>query len=583
MGGGILLRATNSTFTPPSSAESFAFSSLAQFAADEPSRVTFPAARDAAMAGRYAAAQTERQYRYSQEFLFVEDSVRVGERFLLHVGVRYDSLGAPLNTGAEKDWRIQLNSGASLPQKLTGATLPSPGFGSQQLYNRDGNDWAPRAGFAWNLRREGGTILRGSYGIFYDQPFDNLWQNLRFNNSVPATAVLSARPLDYLHTPLSTMLSGVAVTGSLQLLPLTLYQPGIRTPYVQSFFMELEQRISANMLLRAAYAGSIGRKLLTTDLVNRVGSTHPYFACPASDGSCRYSEILDNDVDYRANQGTSEYHAAIVSMDYRSRWGELHASYTLSHSIDNQSDPLLGGLSASLEVTNLTPGLVTPRPSEFTEQFNSSIDRASSDFDQRHSFVFYSVWKLPAIKRRGWLSFLTRDWSVSQLGAVRSGLPYTIYASGSLNTISASGAPGVLKYNRADVVPSVPLGLNTGPYADGQRLVNPNSFADPLNQLGNLGRNALKGPGLFNVDLSISRSWPLHLLGESARLSIRADAYNAFNHANLNNPSPDRVAVGAHNFAVAQYGRVEGMSQLFAAGPLNESARRIQMMLRISF
>jgi hypothetical protein len=141
----------------------------------------------------------------------------------------------------------------------------------------------------------------------------------------------------------------------------------------------------------------------------------------------------------------------------------------------------------------------------------------------------------------------------------------------------------VLKYNRADVVPSVPLGLNTGPYADGQRLVNPNSFADPLNQLGNLGRNALKGPGLFNVDLSISRSWPLHLLGESARLSIRADAYNAFNHANLNNPSPDRVAVGAHNFAVAQYGRVEGMSQLFAAGPLNESARRIQMMLRISF
>jgi hypothetical protein len=578
MGGGILPRATNSTFTPPGSAESFEFSSLGQFALDEPRLVTFPAERSVAISGQYAMAQTERNYRYDQEFIFVEDSIRVNERLLVHLGVRYDSLGAPLNTGAEKDWLIQLNSGASLPQKLTGATLPSPGAGTEQLYNRDGNDWAPRAGFAWNLRSGGQTVLRGSYGIFYDRPFDNLWQNLRFNDSVPATAVLSG-PIDYLHSPLSALLSGVVVTPRLTVLPLTLYQPGIRTPYVQSFFMELEQRISANLLLRAAYAGSLGRKLLTTDLVNRRGSTHPYFEC----GSCRYSEVLDDDVDYRANQGTSEYNAGIVSVDYRSRWGEMHASYTLSHSIDNQSDPLLGGLSANLEVTNLGPGLEPPRPSGFTEQFNSSGDRGNSDFDQRQSFVFYSAWRLPALSAQRWLSLLTRDWGISQLGAVRSGLPYTIYASGSLNTITVPGVPGVLNYNRADLVASVPLSLNTGPYADGQRLVNPNSFSDPLNQLGNLGRNALTGPGLFNVDLSISRSWPLPFLGESTRLTIRADAYNTFNHANLNNLSPNRSSVGDDDFAVAQYGRVEGASQLFAAGPLSESARRIQMMLRISF
>ena len=161
-------------------------------------------------------------------------------------------------------------------------------------------------------------------------------------------------------------------------------------------------------------------------------------------------------------------------------------------------------------------------------------------------------------KETGWLSSDTRLVCIAAWrGTFR--LPYDIRVWLG-KTISASGAPGVLKYNRADVLPSVPLNLNTGPYADGQRLVNPNSFADPLNRLGSLGRNALTGPGLFNVDLSISRSWPLPLLGESARLSIRADAYNAFNHANLNNPSPDRVAVGDHNFAVAQYGRVEGMS-----------------------
>lgn len=75
----------------------------------------------------------------------------------------------------------------------------------------------------------------------------------------------------------------------------------------------------------------------------------------------------------------------------------------------------------------------------------------------------------------------------------------------------------------------------------------------------------------------------LGALGESGRVTIRADAYNAFNHANLNNPSPLRATIGADDFAVAQFGRIEGTSQLFAASPLGESARRIQLMLRISF
>ncbi len=98
-GAGLLMRATSSSYVPPGAAEAFGFSSWDQFAANEPGRVTFAAARDAATANNYSPAQIARDYRYGQTFFFAEDSIRVTDRLLVHIGVRYDYFGAPLNVG----------------------------------------------------------------------------------------------------------------------------------------------------------------------------------------------------------------------------------------------------------------------------------------------------------------------------------------------------------------------------------------------------------------------------------------------------------------------------------------------------
>jgi hypothetical protein len=134
--------------------------------------------------------------------------------------------------------------------------------------------------------------------------------------------------------------------------------------------------------------------------------------------------------------------------------------------------------------------------------------------------------------------------------------------------------------NRANLVNAAQAVINT-PLPGGVQILNPAAFAAPTaGQLGNLGRNAFRGPGLYNADISLSRRFRFAKLGESGCLTIRADAFNLLNHANLNNPvtSLDSAAFGS-----ALYGR-RGFNPGFPAStPLNEAPRQIQIMVRLAF
>ena len=112
-------------------------------------------------------------------------------------------------------------------------------------------------------------------------------------------------------------------------------------------------------------------------------------------------------------------------------------------------------------------------------------------------------------------------------------------------------------------------------------LLNTKAFAQsPAGQQGNTGRNAFIGPGLYNIDISLSRSFPIRRLGESGRLTVRADVFNFLNHSNLNSPQP---LLGQDDFGVALYGRQGRQSGFPAVSPLNETARQAQLILRLEF
>ena len=119
------------------------------------------------------------------------------------------------------------------------------------------------------------------------------------------------------------------------------------------------------------------------------------------------------------------------------------------------------------------------------------------------------------------------------------------------------------------------------PVAGGIQILNPKAFEAPApGQLSNLGRNAFRGPGLYNADISLSRRFRLAKLGESGCLTIRADAFNLLNHANLNSPV---MALDSPAFGSALYGR-QGFDPGFpTSAPLNEAPRQIQIMVRLAF
>ena len=112
-------------------------------------------------------------------------------------------------------------------------------------------------------------------------------------------------------------------------------------------------------------------------------------------------------------------------------------------------------------------------------------------------------------------------------------------------------------------------------------VLNPAAFvAPPAGAPGSSDRNAFRGPGLWNVDLSVSRSFPLHALRESGRLTLRADFFNAFNHANLNNPDS---LFGSSTFGQASYGRYGYDTGFPALTPFSETARQVQILLKVEF
>jgi len=560
VGGGALVRRLDGHLTAGRDGL-YVFRDILDFSLDSPSLFSVALARNAQPALRVPAY--DREYRYKQYFLFAQDTYRASSRLTLNYGLRYENFGAPRNAGAHKDPEVELGPGGDFPARLGSARLVFPTSGGQTLYRADSNNWAGRLGFSCQLPGRTGAVVRGAYGIFYDRPFENLWQNLRNNNVVLAGFPISTFRTNYLAAIPAALAGLEGRRFSTDFPPLTLFQPNLRDAYVQSWFFGVQQGLGENWTIEVNAQGALGHKLITTDAVNRPFSRPIDFAANP-DG--RLNPSLPP-LSYRANQGASSYNALAAVARYRSGRGQFQLAYTWSHSIDNQSEPLAGDFF-DLSFTRITAGAGRTAIAAFSRQFDSAGDRGNSDFDQRHNLVFFSVWDLPGARR------LLRNWKLSQLAAFRSGFPYTVAAP------SRFAVDGELIYNnRADV--AGPLASRSTPAQGGRRLLDPAAFREPPpGRLGNSGRNAFPGPGLFNIDLSLSRSFGLRWLGESGRLAVRADAFNFLNHANLNNPES---LFTAGDFGLALYGRKGRQSGFPAQSPLNETARQFQLILRLEF
>jgi hypothetical protein len=279
---------------------------------------------------------------------------------------------------------------------------------------------------------------------------------------------------------------------------------------------------------------------------------------------------------YLSNAGNSSYAALETHLRRRFNRGlQFEVSYTWSHAIDNQSDVFEG------TTTDPRTGLFAL--AGFTKELDAKVDRGNADFDQRHNLVSNAIWEIPAPRfANSWLDRLLEHWTISLIGAHRSGFPVTVIA----NSLFADPQTGLLN-NRLDFIgapgqsytPSDPV-----PVAGGVQWLDPTLFRPAVGHVGNVARNAIKGPDFWNYDAAIIREIQA---SERTHLQFRAEFYNAFNHANLSAPvttyllDPTQHTLNP-DFGKAFYGLDAGHSR-FGALPLGSASRTIQLGLRITF
>jgi hypothetical protein len=236
-------------------------------------------------------------------------------------------------------------------------------------------------------------------------------------------------------------------------------------------------------------------------------------------------------IQYHDFSADSYYHALQLNLTKRFSSGlQFQTAYTLSKSIDTASTTESFFLSGASNAGRQDP-------------FNSSLERALSDYDARHNFVANFLYDLPFGKGRliggnlsGLAGTLIGGWSTGGIVNLRSGFPFNV----GLGLDRAGNQTNNQQAQRPDVVPGVDLSDVITDNPDG--IVNPASFfqLQPAGFYGNASRNALRGPNLYSFDMTLTKATPIN---DRLRTEFRVEAFNLFNRANFAPPSAGNTII----------------------------------------
>jgi outer membrane receptor protein involved in Fe transport len=474
--------------------------------------------------------------------LFIQDNYRVNSRLVLNLGLRWD----PFYPYGDTVGRTECYRPGLISKRFPNAP---PGY----LYEGDpgcptgGSDpvpwnFSPRIGFAYNVGGNGKTVIRAGFGVFYQPPFVEAYNNMvdsaPWSPQVQIFNVPFANPYAAYPNPFPAQFAPFIPPSNVQfIIPPSLavsYTPDWKPGRTMSWNFTVEQQLRGDMLLRLGYAASKG--------------THLGYNTDANAPLPSFTATADNEAQRRPNQnflevvqdvsgGNSIYNSLQVSLEKRFSHGfTVSANYTFAKSIDQVS-----------YLTDIcTVNVINP--------YNVGAYRAVSDFNVPHRFVLNYLWALPS-PTSGVAKALLGGWQTSGIWNWQSGFP--------LNITSADdrGLSGIGN-DLADVVktPTYTSG------SQGDRILkwfDTSAFTQAkLGTFGNAGRNILIGPDTFNIDFSLHKFFAIR---ERWKLQYRAEFFNVLNHTQLNNPD---TAVPDSNF-----GRITSA----------RSPRIIQMALKLVF
>jgi len=487
---------------------------------------------------------------------YVQDNWRVNNRLTLNLGVRWDGIPHTyeanhlssnfypnLYNQADKATfdsqghvcgpnSVPLCAGGNSPGVITSS---NPILGGVQFYtngigvggvngipkglvNNAWNNWGPRLGFAYDLTGQAKTVVRGGFGMTYERIQGNDMYNGAVNPPGDPNPTLNGVSLQNPGLVVAGANAGSTITAAtLPILPLgvTAIANNYKPPVSFQYSLGVQQAVGTHAVLNVSYVGSQGRHENYYQAINipAIGDI-PALLAPGAP-----SINLDPTLAYPGfggirmafNGGNASYNSLQTSLTGTVKHDlHLQVSYTLAKAQDATTSTGSGG-----DLDNAT----NPYQS-WKYDFGPSV------FDRKSVFFANFVYDLPVFRNSP--SHLVRStlggWQFSGIITEESGAPLNLGVGGT-TAASVIGNSGT----RPNVNGSISYPKTTAQWFNTSVFTAPTCATGP-DCYGNLGFDAIRGPGHNNFDLSLLKNFAFT---ERFRMEFRAEAFNAFNHTQL--------------------------------------------------
>jgi hypothetical protein len=574
----------------------------------------------------FGSGIADRSLRATDYGFFIQDDWKFSRKLTINLGLRYELDLPPYDTRGRN---VNFDPARYAPRLEVGSNgnpigPPSSGFVQagnvipqydmpnvpnvgKRVSSSDQNNFAPRVGFAYSPLDSNRVVVRGGYGIFFSR-----LSFLYIPIILPPNYVVGRRANPPFTDPFfvapatnefPTFVRGIDVSTPV-------FDLSLSTPYSQQYNSSVQYAINQDTSIELAYVGSHGLNLQRDVGINQARLASPQHPIvnevllalnlpgaiittnTPTNAQLRAPFQGASTLTFRQQQTTaqSSYNSLQVSLNSRlTKGSQFLAAYTFAKSVDNGS----GGA--------LNSGAAVDTAVILGNQLDNRAHRGVSNFDRTHRFVLSYLWDLPRpafAARSSGSRMLLSNWQVAGIITAMSGLPIDIVdgAAGSFYGLNGGNNPlarpsWAPDATRSVATTNIPPGYFFNPFAfarptilAGQLIPSSNGTAQAGaigTDLGNVGRNVLRGPAQTNVDFSISKRFPF---GESHNIEFRAAFFNLFNHVNLANPISNLNAVQSSGGSIDQNsGRIINPGDFGRIVSTSNNPRLIQFALKFNY
>ena len=459
--------------------------------------------------------------------LFFQDNWKPRPNLTLNLGLRYDNFGNPSKDQIPYNGII-LGPGSTRQEQIANASVGTV----DQLYDTDWNNFAPRLGVTWDPSSSGQWVVRAGFGKSYNRINNTVFSDERLNPPQFAQAFSSIQdgiPVVYSlgpnFAPNPALGRGLDERGGIRgaRVALRVVDPALDIPEYWNWFTGVQYQLPWNFMAEVNYNGTRGRKLMAAD--GPTSEDYNRFSGDLLDGSRQRLNPSFASVDFNESRAWSNYHGVSAQLQRRySRGFAFQMAYTYGRSKDVPS--------RAMEVGNL------------------ALDYGYAGDDVTHKVAVNFIAEIPYRPENDVLRAVLGGWQFNAIGIFQSGTPFTVTCT--------------LAWPRCDFNADGEANDRVNLPASGTDLGNPSQedwlagvlnaadFTNPAPMtLADQQRNAFRGPGYKNMDLSLFKNFDFAgFNGRRSSVQVRLEAFNAFNWVNLNNP--------VSNTNSANFGRVTG-------------------------